>query len=99
MRNIKKGELFFHYGVKDKDISWLVTNAKKAATRLGTTTSVQQTPKNKVRIPCILTLILANVRYLVQASLRYKYLSKIYRNLVSTAILTPPTLTFISQRH
>ena len=47
-RDIEMGEeLFFNYGLKEKNIPWAVTDAKKVATKLPATTSVQSktTPK------------------------------------------------------
>ena len=50
-RSIARGEeLFFNYRVKDKNLPWLTTNAKEAATTLkaAQSASKKSIPKNKV---------------------------------------------------
>ena len=50
-QSIARGEeLFFNYGVKDKNLPWLTTNAKEVATTLKAVQSASKKniPKNKV---------------------------------------------------
>ena len=50
-RSIARGdELFFNYGVKDKNLPWLTANAKESATTLKAArrASKKSIPKNKV---------------------------------------------------